>query len=149
MQLKFEELALIFEKNNFEYMFYKSHPLRYLRNYGITIIGYITNDVDKNNTKKYVRQTGNILKHEPIFNRCTWCKVISLTVIYAICGKARLTIDVFWGLSEGIQEAVQNLFNNSNNLTNIINEFFTSFSKFLSPYEFAKLLCAQLGYCQF
>ena len=144
----FKELSISFERDNRLFLEFKSRPISYLRRWGLLIMKYINNENYLYFINRFSQGIRNILRLIEVFDSCSWCKVTALTVIYALCGKAKLSIDACWGILSSVIDAIENILNLSNQVANRILSNLNSFNKRLSPYRLAWLICQQLGYCQ-
>jgi hypothetical protein len=143
----FKELSLSFERDNELYLEFKSRPISFLRESGLLIMKYIKNENQESFLKRFLGGIRNILRLKDFFDSCSWCKVSALTIIYALCGKARIPIDACWGILSSIIEAMENILNLSNEMAEILLRNLNSLNERLSPFRLANLICKQLGYC--
>jgi hypothetical protein len=143
----FNELSISFAKDNEIYLAFKSRPISFLRKSGVSIMKYINNENQKYFLNRFSVSIRNILRFKDFFDSCSWCKVSSLTIIYALCGKARLSIDTCWGILSSIIEAMENILNLSNELARSILKRLNSLNQGFSPFHLAMLICEHLGYC--
>jgi len=144
----FRELSISFEKDNRLFLEFKSRPISYLRKSGLLMMKYINNDNDRYFLNRFSMGIRNILQLKEVFDSCSWCKVTVLTIIYALCGKARLATDACWDVLSDIIDALENILNLSNEIARRILSNLNSLNETLSPFGLAKLICQQLGYCQ-
>lgn len=147
LKIKFEELAEIFENDNNEFLQFKYRPITYLRLSGLLVMKYINNENEPHFINKFSWGLNSILSYRKVFNRCSWCKILVLTITYAICGKARQPIDVCWSLLSGIIEAIEKVANVSNEITKAILQRLNNINEKLSPLSLARQICEYLGYC--
>ena len=144
----FKELSISFEKNNGLFLEFTSRPISYLRESGLIIMKYINNENYRNFINRFSQGIRNIVRLKEVFDSCSWCKVTVLTVIYALCGKARLAIDACWDILSDIIDALENILNLSNEVASRILSNLKSFNETFSPFGLARLMCQQRGYCQ-
>ena len=144
----FKKLEIQFEENNEMFLEFKSKPIRFLRESGLLMMEYINNNNEQFFTNKLSWSLSNILRFKNIFDKCTWCKIIALIIIYALCGKARVAIDAFWGFLSSIIEAIEKILNMANTIARSLINHLNSINDRLSPYRLAHLICAKSGYCQ-
>ncbi|AFL85101.1 hypothetical protein Belba_2548 [Belliella baltica DSM 15883] len=143
----FKKLSILFEENNELFLEFKSKPIRFLRESGLAIMKYINNQNQDFFLNRFSYGLRNILRFKDFFDRCSWCKIMALTIIYALCGKARLTIDAFWGLLSSIIEAIESILNISNEMARNLLNYLNSINDRLSPFGLARLICEQSGHC--
>ena len=147
LKVKFEELVKLFEKNHDEFLLFKSTPVRYLRDFGIDVMKYINNSVDSSFVSSLRRNIWHVLRYKNVLDRCSWCKILVLVVVYATCGKARLALDGWYGVVSGIIGAVKEIFNTSNEMVQRVLGILKNLHRRLSPFVMARLICEHLGYC--
>lgn len=143
----FKKLSIQFEENNELFLEFKSRPIRFLRESGLAIMKYINNQNQDFFLNRFSGGLRNILRFKDFFDRCSWCKIMALTIIYALCGKARLTIDAFWGLLSSIIEAIESILNMSNEMARNLLNYLNSINDRLSPFGLARLICEHSGHC--
>jgi hypothetical protein len=143
----FNELALIFEKDNNAYLEFKSRPVTYLRKSGLLIMKRINNQNERLLSSFLSRDIRHTLFLRDIFDRCSWCKIMVLVIIYALCGSIRLSIAALRSILSDIIEAVEGILNVSNELVQKILSFLNSTNERLSPYRLARLICEHSGHC--
>jgi hypothetical protein len=143
----FKKLSILFEENNELFLEFKSSPIRFLRESGLAIMKYINNQNQDFFINRFSWGLRNILRFKDFFDRCSWCKIMALTIIYALCGKARLTIDAFWGLLSSIIEAIESILNMSNEMARNLLNYLNSINDRLSPLGLARLICEHSGHC--
>lgn len=143
----FKKLSIQFEENNELYLEFKSRPIRFLRESGLLIMKYINNESDEKTIRRFHGSLYFFLRFKDVFDRCSWCKITALTIIYALCGKARLPIDACWGILSSIIEAVENILNMSNEIARNLLNYLNSLNDRLSPFRLASRICQHLGYC--
>jgi hypothetical protein len=143
----FKKLSMLFEKNNELFLEFKSSPIRFLRDSGLAIMRYINNQNQDFFIQRFSGGLRNILQFKDFFDRCSCCKIMALTIIYALCGKARLTIDTFWGLLSSIIEAIESILNISKEMTRNLLNYLNSINDRLSPFGLARLICEHSGHC--
>jgi hypothetical protein len=143
----FKKLSILFEENNELFLEFKSSPIRFLRESGLAIMKYINNQNQDFFIKRFSWGLRYILRFKDFFDRCSWCKIMALTIIYALCGKARLTIDAFLGLLSSIIEAIESILNLSNEMARNLLNYLNSINNRLSPFGLARLICEHSGYC--
>jgi hypothetical protein len=143
----FKKLSILFEENNELFLEFKSSPIRFLRESGLAIMKYINNQNQDFFINRFSWGLRNILRFKDFFDRCSWCKIMALTIIYALCGKARLTIDAFWGLLSSIIEAIESILNMSNEMARNLLNYLNSINDRLSPFGLARLICEHSGHC--
>lgn len=148
LRKKFEELFYLFKEDPEAFISFKHAPVRFLRNFGIDAMSYINNSLDGLTVSRFSRSIRHIIAYKNVFDRCSWCKILVLTITYAICGKARVPIDAFWGLLSTIIEAIEKVADISNRRTKQIIKYLTNVNKRFSPFTFARGICEQLGYCR-
>lgn len=144
----FKELSISFERDNSLFLEFTSRPISYLRESGLIIMKYINNENYRNFINRFSQGIRNTVRLKEVFDSCSWCKVTVLTIIYALCGKARLSIDACLGILSSVIDAIENILNLSNQVANRILSNLNSLNKRLSSYRLAWLICQQLGYCQ-
>lgn len=144
----FNNLSLQFEKNNKLFLEFKSRPIRFLRESGLLIMKYINNESDKKTIRRLHGNLYFLLRFKDFFDRCSWCKLMALAIIYALCGKARVTIDAFWGILSSIIEAIENILNMSNEMARSLLNYLNSINDRLSPFHLARLICEHSGHCK-
>jgi hypothetical protein len=143
----FKKLSILFEENNELFLEFKSSPIRFLRESGLAIMKYINNQNQDFFINRFSWGLRNILRFKDFFDRCSWCKIMALTIIYALCGKARLTIDAFWGLLSSIIEAIESILNMSNEMARNLLNYLNSINDRLSPFGLARIICEHSGHC--
>lgn len=144
----FKELSISFERDNSLFLEFTSRPISYLRESGLIIMKYINNENYRNFINRFSQGIRNTVRLKEVFDSCSWCKVTVLTIIYALCGKAQLSIDACLGILSSVIDAIENILNLSNQVANRILSNLNSLNKRLSSYRLAWLICQQLGYCQ-
>jgi hypothetical protein len=147
LKLKFDELSFIFEQNKEEFLKFKDAPVTYLRNFGLDVMKYLNYEVYPSLIRSFSRIIRNILRFRQVFDRCSWCKILALTIIYTTCGKARIAIDGLYGVLSAIIEAIEHIFDRANELVQDILDYLNNIADRLSPFEMAKFLCQVLNYC--
>ena len=143
----FKKLSILFEENKELFLEFKSSPIRFLRESGLIIMKYINNQNQDFFLNRFSWGLRNILRFKDFFDRCSWCKIMALTIIYALCGKARLMIDAFWGILSSIIEAIENILNISNQMARNLLNYLNSINDRLSPFGLARLICEHSGHC--
>jgi len=143
----FKKLSIQFEENNELFLDFKSRPIRFLRQSGLIIMKYVNNESDRKTIMRFYGSLYFFLLSKNVFDRCSWCKVTALTIIYALCGKARLSIDGCWGIISSIIEAIENILNMSNDVARALVRYLNSLNERLSPFRLASHICQHLGYC--
>lgn len=143
----FKKLSIQFEENNELFLEFKSRPISFLRESGLIIMKYINNQNQDFFLNRFSWGIRNIFRSKDVFDRCSWCKITALTIIYALCGKARLPIDACWGILSSIIEAVENILNMSNEIARNLLNYLNSLNDRLSPFRLASRICQHLGYC--
>lgn len=143
----FKKLSILLEENKELFHEFKSSPIRFLRESGLIIMKYINNKNQDFFLNRFSWGLRNILRFKDFFDRCSWCKIMALTIIYALCGKARLTIDAFWGLLSSIIEAIENILNMSIQMALNLLNYLNSINDRLSPFGLARLICEHSGHC--
>ncbi len=143
----FKKLSIQFEQNNELYLEFKARPISFLRRSGLLIMKYINNENERNFLNSFSWGIKRVFYHEGFFDPCSWCKLTALTIIYALCGKARLTLDAFWGILSSVIEALENILNISNEIASNLLSYLNSINEKLSPFRLARLVCQQIGYC--
>jgi hypothetical protein len=141
------ELSISFQKDYELFLEFKSRPISFLRKAGLSIMKYINNETEQYFLNRYSWGIRNILRFKDVFDNCVFCKLSALTIIYALCGKARLPIDACWGILSSIIESMENILNLSTEIASGVFRNLNSLNERLSPYRLAELICQQLGNC--
>lgn len=145
----FNELSISFEKDNDLFLKFKSSPISFLRKSGLLIMKYINNKIVQHFLNRFSSAIRYIISFKDFFDLCSWCKIMTLTIIYALTGKAKLTIDSCFNIISNIIEAVKNILNLSNEMVGRLLKKLNSINGKLSLYRLAILICQQLGHCPF
>ena len=144
---KYEQLTTTFQKDNKEFLLFKSEPITYLRNSGIVVMKYIDNKYSPVIVKKLHLTIKNILRSTHVFNRCAWCKIFVLLIIYSTICKSEMIFDVGIEALSSIMESVKEIFNTDNEFIKRITYYLKRINSRLSHFVLARLICEHLGYC--
>ena len=108
---------------------------------------YINNEAEDFFLQRFSMGLRNILRFKQYFDKCSWCKTMALTIIYAICAKARLPIDALFAILSGIIEAIENIMNIANEVTKNLLNYLENVNQRFTPFQLARMICRSIGYC--
>lgn len=143
----FNQLSISFEKNNDLFLKFKSSPISFLRKSGLLIMKYINNKNTQHFLNRFSSAIRYIIRFKDFFDKCSWCKIMALTTIYSLIGKGRITINAYWEILSSIIEALENVFNLSNEIARSLLKKLNNINERLSPFHLITIICEKLGHC--
>lgn len=145
-QRVFMELSQLFQHDEDSFRAFASAPTSFLRNHELLILKNIQNKHDPYFLHRFSQGIRNILRNKCCFDPCAWNKVKALIILYALCGKSKLSIDQYWKILPEIIETAEIMLDLKTEVILELLQCLKSENHSVSPIHMITLICQQSGY---